>query len=292
MSNYNFKHLAGKHQLIYFYGKTNPKLIEELELENQQNYFLSAQDGNDGKVFYDGYDIFQRITRYTTIQPQWIFDTLNKKNIAYNFFLPLTTEKSLAIRVFNHLYGLNMESIYDIDIQFPRVTDNPLLANIVFQAYIAYRTLDEGYKFIGFEIKFSEGAPKASLRYLVRSYGVGPNFFVLQSESGLFHPETVYKVHQNAYSHTGRTHLLGHLFREQENFDDFLFVNLYPEGNESVVEDLNEYQKLLTDYGQKTFATTTFEDFFAALSLYAETDRQRNWIQYLNDRYIVKTSGE
>ncbi len=49
---------------------------------------------------------------------------------------------------------------------------------------------------------------------------------------------------------------------------------------------LPDYRKLLTDRGNDTFRTLTYEEYFSLLDKYSDDDNVRSWLNYLRKRYL------
>ena len=64
-------------------------------------------------------------------------------------------------------------------------------------------------------------------------------------------------------------------------------VHIYPEGNEHFHNHaLPAYRKLLTDKGNESFKTITYENYFDMLECYRDNVEVSNWVKYLRKRYL------
>lgn len=64
-------------------------------------------------------------------------------------------------------------------------------------------------------------------------------------------------------------------------------IHLYPQKNEHFHRyALPDYRKLLTEKGNESFKTITYETYFALLDTYRENEDITAWVKYLRRRYL------
>jgi hypothetical protein len=78
-----------------------------------------------------------------------------------------------------------------------------------------------------------------------------------------------------------RDHLLAGITRIVDNYDDGLFVTLYPKDNTHVSKALSDYRTHLTN--GDSFASWTLESFVDALRSHSDAP----WITAFTDRYLA-----
>ena len=69
----------------------------------------------------------------------------------------------------------------------------------------------------------------------------------------------------------------------------FHYIHLYPQGNTHFHQyAVPEYKSLLTPKGKDCFNALTYEKLFEMMSQYFSSEKQKEWINYLYQRYMVK----
>jgi hypothetical protein len=276
----NFKEKAKEHQLEYFQSD-NQENIENRK-GRAQPHWLNENAANNGKIFYEGYDIFGFVQQWRdkTDTPEWFYDTLRSQHIPFNFFIPLITEKRLCINTLNQIFQLDIAVVTSVKFEYPRHADNPLKDKTSFDVFISYVTPDYIKGFIGIEVKYTEG-------------GYSPNERENQNPVYYFiTPPELYKnvkeprLKDNSYRQIWRNHLLGASLKK-EYYNNFLSITLYPEGNRHFSKAIGQYENFLTEAGKKTLKGLTYEEFIKALINCSKTPDQKDWIKYLIKRYLV-----
>jgi hypothetical protein len=75
----------------------------------------------------------------------------------------------------------------------------------------------------------------------------------------------------------------------ESRYEHFTSVILYPEGNDHFRDLIPAYRRFLNPGHEDSFMGITYEEFIkTARGLTGDTDYIR-WLQYLDDRYIVKS---
>lgn len=108
-------------------------------------------------------------------------------------------------------------------------------------------------------------------------------------ESGYYIPELNISMFLTAHHlrQIWRNHILGYSMLHKGDVDIIHHVHLYPEGNEHFHNHaLLEYRKLLTDKGNESFKTITYENYFDMLDYYSDNEKISNWVNYLRRRYL------
>lgn len=84
-----------------------------------------------------------------------------------------------------------------------------------------------------------------------------------------------------------RNHILGFSMLNNGDVDIIHHVHIYPQNNKHFHEyALPEYRKLLTEKGNESFKTISYEEYFAILDKYSDNETVSNWVKYLRRRYL------
>ncbi len=284
-----FKTEAKKRHENYFPAKDRQVRASSLP-GRAQGHWLNESSAKEGKNFYHDYEVYKKVKEWRKHKiniPEWFKDTVRSQHIPFNFFIPLKTEKELAIKVFNELFSLKITEIKKIEFEYPQTKDNPLNDRTSFDVFISYTSNDKK-GFIGIEIKYTEGgySPTKKERELINDEK--SIYYKYTKESQMYLKESILWLKKNAYRQLWRNHLLAIGFAKNEKYDQFISATFFPNGNEHFVDAIKEFEHFLTEKGKETFQGITYEDFFNTLLDHAETDKQRNWINYLTTRYLLK----
>jgi hypothetical protein len=74
----------------------------------------------------------------------------------------------------------------------------------------------------------------------------------------------------------------------KNGLDEFMSVHLFPAGNTYQANTALAYQKTIKLEMQSTFKPVTYEQFIATGLEIFKRKEERNWLAYLEERYIVK----
>jgi hypothetical protein len=297
MKKKGFKNLATKKQLNFFEGKNQLQITNRIG--RAQAHWLDPENAVNGLNFYNDieYKIFSEIPKRDgkKIVPEWFMDTLRSQHIPYNFFIPFRSEHELSVKVLNQLLFINPEvtpnekikTIQLIAIEYPSAKDNPLKDRTSFDAFIEYTNENQEKGIIGIEVKYTEGGYSANKKEKESIKNDESVYDEISNLSGLYCCNNSVELKKNENRQIWRNHLLAFSYAKERGIKHFKSVTLYPKGNQHFVKAFDQYQKYLTDYGKKTISGITYEKFFEALTKFANTDKQKNWNDYLKNRYLV-----
>lgn len=249
---------------------------------------------------------------------------LRSEHIPWNVFFPMSLSddmKSHAVDVFNAIIEQvstelpKIKYISDIKIEFApkdeHATEAPftmcyLNDRTSFDTYIDYVAEDGQKGGIGIEVKYTEEGyypgetektaaitdykdPKH--RYLdvmkKSSYYVPAAFMPDDKHPNLWSP-----LVSNELRQIWRNHLLGASMVQHKDIAHFLSLHLYPKGNthfhgdEKHVGAVEYYRHWLGPEGKKSWTAITFEELFKLMEKNYADQEDRNWINYLKDRYL------
>ena len=265
--------------------------VLNLPFETYGNY-LTSIDGECGNNFYNGFGVFDAVKkRYPNYSKPLYSNMLRSEHIPFNFFIPLSENKELFKNVFNDILSIDINTIDLIEIEYaPKPSIKYLNDATSFDAYIEYTTTDNTKGIIGIEVKYTE-----------RDYTIGKDskekkdidnsnslYYQRTKECELFRQEDIPKLKTDNFRQVWRNHLLGEsiLIEDKVKFNHFTSMTFFPKENQHFVKTSKEYMNMLLR-NDNNFIPITFERFFELIKKYCPNDNYRNWIYYLEMRYII-----
>ncbi len=282
----NFKGRAAIHQEGFFHDDLR---VDMNALTGRaQSHWLNMESAKDGKIFYDDYGIFdcvKALRKGKKNTPEWFRDTLRSQHILFNIFVPFIKEKTLAVSVISDLLSRDINCVTGIEVEYPSNSENPLGDRTSFDAFVEVETKN-GKGFFGIEIKYTEKGYSIGDGERRRLLEAGNIYRSTTEECGLYE---IYceNLRTNEFRQIWRNHLLAFKWKERKEYDFFNSVTIYPSGNTHFTKAFARYSDFLTDEGKRTISSITYERLIDTLSKNADSERQRNWIAYLTNRYIV-----
>lgn len=251
---------------------------------------LSADNAKRGMIFYDGFrDLI--LSKVGNIATQLTANMLRSEHIPYNLFTPLETMPDIAADIFGKMIDAPVKQILSIRIEYAGVGDKSLYLNdrTSFDTFVEYLTPDNKRGGIGIEVKYTEneyplgdkeGKDIAGDNRLYRDMTVGSGYYTQGLEISMF--LTAHHLRQ-----IWRNHILGYSMLHKGDVNIIHHVHIYPEGNEHFHNQaLPEYRTLLTEKGNESFKTVTYESYFDILDCYSDDKRVADWVKYLRKRYL------
>jgi hypothetical protein len=288
-----FKAKARQHQ-SEFRAKTL-----RLPHDNYGNY-LTKKDGENGMNFYQDFGIFEAVKNYRPYNRPLYSNMLRSEHIPFNFFIPLRHDLTFCTNVFNEILGGCIKSIdkytiiedkINIIIEFaPKPKEYYLNDRTSFDAYIEYNHTDNSKGIIGIEAKYTEREYKISGKTEQEAIDKpNSNYYIVSAKSGLFKQDSYKDLKSDNFRQIWRNQILGEsiLQHKPDSFKHFSSLTFFPKGNMHFIDASKEYSKLLLS-NNNNFMTVLYEDYFSILRSYTHDKRFSNWIDYLQDRYIVK----
>ncbi|KAA6329307.1 hypothetical protein EZS27_021876 [termite gut metagenome] len=286
MTNSEFKRAAREYQVKY-----REKYIS-LDY-NQYVTWLTDSDGQKGKNFYPDLGVFEAVQqRYPKFYVDLYSDMLRSEHIPFNIFIPFRQDLEFGKNVFNKIMGNCIKSIENIKIEFaPSPKENYLDDGTSLDAYIEYTHTDNSKGIIGIEVKYTE-----------KEYPLDPNskqakdindkngkYYSISEQSGLYKPNSIEKLKTDLFRQIWRNHLLAESIRlvDNDKFKHATSIIFYPKDNGHFIETNIKYCEMLINNDSK-FISVTYEDFFDACEKHCPNNDFKNWINYLNERYIIK----
>ena len=255
-----------------------------------------------GLVFYEGFrqEIMNLYHSGTTrMGMNLLRNALRSEHIPYNLFFPMMKEcnREATRDFFNDLLGTDAVSeVLDVKIEYaPQPKNFYLCDGTSFDAFILYQHQDGSKGGIGIEVKYTE-----------REYQIGETEYknthdghgnVKLSEhyrratdaSGYYLPNSEESLVSDILRQIWRNHILGASMVQHGNIRHFVSMTVFPDANPHFHTASEEYRKVLTEDGQASFFTITYEKMFETMTHHFRTDEQVKWINYLYHRYLFGT---
>lgn len=251
---------------------------------------LSEENAKRGLIFYDGFrDLI--LSKVGNVATPLTANMLRSEHIPYNLFTPLETIPEIAVDIFSKMIGVPIKQIQSIKIEFAGDGDKAMYLNdrTSFDAFVSYITPDGRNGGIGIEVKYTEneyplgdkeGKDIAGDNHLYRDMTVESGYYVSGFDISMF-------LSAHHLRQIWRNHILGYSMLHRRDIDMIHHVHIYPEHNEHFHNyTLPEYRTLLTEKGNESFKTITYEKYFDMLDNYQDNAEVSDWVKYLRKRYL------
>ena len=251
---------------------------------------LNVENAKRGLIFYDGYrDLI--LSKVGSIATQLTANMLRSEHIPYNLFTPLETMPEISAEIFGEMIGIPINKILEIKIEYAGNGDKLLYLNdrTSFDAFVRYEALDGRIEGIGIEVKYTENEYPLGDKEGKDIAGDNERYRIMTVESGYYHPDLNIRMFLTAHHlrQIWRNHILGYSMKHKGDVEIIHHVHLYPQQNEHFhLYALPDYRKLLTEEGNESFKTITYENYFALLDKYRENEKVSAWVNYLRRRYL------
>ena len=321
MEHAQFFKEAAKHQTEF--RKKISENYKEFPNYPDVQYWLTDEDGKNGKIYYDGFDVIKSVReRYFNFHDQRDSNMLRSEHIPFNLFIPFRKDLDFCKKVFNEILGncikrIDSQSIVDnkknIKIEYaPSPKEKYLNDRTSFDAYIEYTHTDNSKGIIGIEVKYTEKEyplvkfqknKETNEKELTKAWIDVENFKKQNNNSiyynvtkacKLYKPEHFLHLVENKYRQIWSNHLLAEsiLIEDEDKFKHAHSLIFYPKANEHFTEAGKEYSEMLIDNKDNKFVLVTYEDFIAKCRKHCVNSEFKNefeqWINYLQNRYLWK----
>ena len=262
----------------------------DLPFDTYGNY-LTKDDGENGRNFYDGFGIFDEVKRYRKYNKPLYSNLLRSEHIPFNFFIPLDKDRDYCKKILSDILKQNIVSVDRIEIEYaPKPKEKYLNDGTSFDAYIEYTNSDDSKGIIGIEVKYTEKEYKlqANSKQEKDVNNIKSAYYTVTNKCGLYKKKSIDVLPTDTFRQIWRNHILGESILHVDNhkFKHFTSLTLFPADNKHFSKTSKEYNDLLVKNDNK-FIALTYENFFALLSKYCPDSDYENWINYLIKRYIV-----
>ena len=286
-SDDSFKKRARALQFAY-----REEILHDFNEYRAPQVLLSTENARNGLIFYEAYrDLITNKPKVGHIANQLTANMLRSEHIPYNMFTPLETMPLIAAEIFSLIIGTSIKKIEAIEIEYAGCDDKSQYLNdrTSFDTFIRYESADGRLGGIGIEGKYTENAYPLGAKEGRDIEGGNTRYREMTAKSGYYHPDLDIRMFLTAHHlrQIWRNHILGFSMENKGDVDIMHHVHLYPRMNGHFHQyALPEYRKLLTDRGNETFKTLTYEEYFSILDKYSDDDNVSAWLNYLRKRYL------
>ena len=292
MEHAQFLKEAARHQ-TEFKEKNISKEYKNFDSYPNVKYWLTDEDGKEGKIYYKGFDILKAVRgRYPNFYDNRDSNMLRSEHIPFNLFIPFRNNLDFCRQVFNEILDNCIKSIDKIKIEYaPTPKEDYLDDRTSFDAYIEYTHTDNSRGIIAIEVKYTEKEyplEKGSKQEKDINDEKG-KYYSITKECGIYKPNVIDKLKTDLFRQIWRNHLLAEsiLIEDKDKFKHAHSLIFYPKDNEHFTEAGKEYSKVLLDNKNNKFGLVTFENFIEKCRKYCPDNEFENWIDYLQERYII-----
>lgn len=251
---------------------------------------LSEENAKRGMIFYDGFrDLI--LSKVGNVATQLTANMLRSEHIPYNLFTPLETMPEISADLFSMMIGVPIKLIQSIKIEYAGTGDKSMYLNdrTSFDAFVSYITPDGKNGGIGIEVKYTENEYPLGKKEGEDIESKNLLYREMTAESGYFRSGLDISMFLTAHHlrQIWRNHILGYSMKHKGDVDIIHHVHIYPEHNVHFHNyALPEYRSLLTDAGNESFKTITYENYFDMLDCYRGNAKISDWVKYLRKRYL------
>ena len=251
---------------------------------------LSEANARRGIIFYEGFRdmILDKVGHVAT---PLTANMLRSEHIPYNLFTPLEIMPDIAVDLFSNIIGAPIKRIVSINIEYAGIGDKSLYLNdrTSFDVFVEYITPDDKKGGIGIEVKYTENEYPLGDKEGKDIAGDNSLYRDMTAASGYYTPGLDISIFLTAHHlrQIWRNHILGYSMLHKGDVDVMHHVHIYPEHNEHFhTYALPEYRKLLSEKGNESFRTITYENYFDMLDYYQGNGTISKWVKYLRRRYL------
>ena len=278
----------------------------DLPFDTYGNY-LTQEDGEKGKNFYEGFGIFDAVKKYRKYNKPLYSNLLRSEHIPFNIFIPLDKDRNFCKNIIAAVLKSEIASIDSIKIEYaPKPKEKYLNDKTSFDAFIEYTNSDASKGIIGIEIKYTEREyplikfqknKKTGEKELTKAWIDVENYKNQKTDSiylnvtkkcKLYKEEHYMDLIKDDFRQIWRNHILGESILQADKckFKHFTSLTLFPKDNEHFVKTSKDYIDFLINNDNK-FIPLMYEDFFALLRKYCPNSDYEKWLNYLTIRYNV-----
>lgn len=209
-------------------------------------------------------------------KPRIFNDLLSSQPMCFNLFAELRSDLALASKVVQDMTDGRFTKVTGIKFEHspgrrdPRFTND----NSAFDVFLECTTRSNKPGFIGIEVKYHENLRDPASSHKER-------YDEIAAQMGCFIPEAATRLRKAPLQQIWRDHLLAGSLQRHEQYDDALFVVLYPQDNKHVQAAVDGYRACLSD--ASSFDSWLLENFVGGMKKHSSAQ----WIDDFANRYLA-----
>lgn len=253
---------------------------------------LSDENAKEGLIFHERFrEYILNKEKVGHVATQMTSNMLRSEHIPYNLFTSLEIMPNISVKIFSVLVNQSIKSVDGIEIEFAGIKDRSFYLNdrTSFDAFVWYTTNDNQKGGIGIEVKYTENEYPLGYKESKNIAGDNPLYERMTRECGYYYSNLDIKrfLTEHHLRQIWRNHILGYSMRYNGDVDIIHHIHLYPQNNIHFHKyALPNYKKILTEEGNETFMTVTYENYIALLDQFSDEEIIRDWVKYLRERYL------
>ena len=207
-------------------------------------------------------------------RPRIFNDLLSSQPLCFNLFGELKHNLSLASKLVKEFTGGRFTEVHTVKFEYSPSRGDPSYTNdrSAFDVYLECQTARGEKSFIGIEVKYHENLEDQAARHR-------PEYDKISAQMGCFGQDTYAFLKQKPLQQIWRDHLLSGAIRAADEFEDALFVVLYPRENDACRKAVEDYRSALID--DSSFGSWILEDVLVFLS----ENTSDEWPKIVYNRY-------
>ncbi len=215
---------------------------------------------------------------------------LRSEHIPFNFFVPLhlslSENQEPVLSFLSALLQRNdLKKVTQFKVEW--APKNKILDdNTSFDTYFELQTVT-GKLGVGIEVKYTEKSYPYGATEKDRLSSEESKYYKYWKDCACYEEGSYLKLGSKNLKQFFRNHLLGMVMVENGLIDEFINVHLYPLGNFYQHKESSEFKNFLIECKKHTFIPVTFENFISTGKNTLKEEQFKNWLSYLEDRYIV-----
>lgn len=274
------------------HARLHQSMFRKNELQVDFNEYGNVLTETDAKSLLNYYDslgvrkhLKRRYPQYSSLRDA---NLLRSEHIPFNMFGPLIERKDIAKSIISKAFNLKIKEIIKIEIEYaPCPKELYLNDGTSFDVYVEYIDESLNRNGLGIEVKYTEHEYKIGKRELTTITDRNSIYWKLTNNSNHFIESTIEELATDKMRQIWRNHMLGLAMVKRNEIVKFHTITIYPSGNSHFIKAMSRYSDLLKEEHKQTAFGCTFEQFIDSISGDEEIIK---WKEYLNNRYIVKTT--
>lgn len=213
--------------------------------------------------------------------PRIYNDLLSSQPLCFNLFGELKADLGLATATFQKLRPDAVKMVRAIEFEYSPGRSDPRFTadRSAFDVFVEYDTPEGSRGFFGIEVKYHENLKDSPADHR-------PRYDQVAAAMDCFRAEALPALRVPPLQQIWRDHLLAGIMRQELDYDQGVFVFLYPAPNVHCRSAVLKYSNTLRD--NRSFTAWTLEEVVAVLSIVTPDA----WVREFRERYLDLDLGK